>query len=238
MQAGTAVALPRATVTGRNRVAVFGIGRGDLLVAPIQRVFGPRIVFGSDLPMREVEAGVDFAIVVEAQGDTDAFLAAAARAFQSGIACLGVRILCHEVLIGPLAIPARAGCVNCARERMLAAAAPPNATPSRRRLRRTCRLWLRYLRANFARSDSAGGIVAVGGPRHDHQNGYRSFLHPPRDPVVPLRRMRRRCRVPQDRFERTNDFRRASAGAGTPGTRRMVGLADRDHLPPTCSFPG
>lgn len=123
-QAGPPAALRRAAVSRSKRVVVFGIGPGDAFAAPMRRFLGPGVVFCSELPAPAGATGFDLAVAVEAQDRAGSVLAAAAWAFQSGIACLGVRIGAGEISVGPLALPARAGCLNCVRERMLAASAP------------------------------------------------------------------------------------------------------------------
>lgn len=100
---------------------MFGIGPGDAFAAPIRRFLGPGVIFCSVLPAPAGGPPFDLAVAVDVPDRSDSVLAAAAWALQNGVACLGVRIHTGEIMVGPLALPARAGCINCARERMFAA---------------------------------------------------------------------------------------------------------------------
>ena len=64
------------------------------------------------------------AIAVEPRGCQEDALALMRWALDAGIPCLAVRIDAGEFMVGPWAVPGKAGCSNCARERLLAASVP------------------------------------------------------------------------------------------------------------------
>jgi ribosomal protein S12 methylthiotransferase accessory factor len=106
----------------RSSVLVLGADRKEAFGRSLAKAFGTAIRFlqnpnGSDFQDAELAVGISRA------GDRDEQLGFAASTRGSGLPALGVILGAGEALIGPLALPGRAGCGRCAWERLTAAAA-------------------------------------------------------------------------------------------------------------------
>lgn len=84
------------------------------------KAFGASIRFLPDL-IDARDPAADLAVGVSTIGDEDGQRAFAAWAQNAGVPALGVVLGIGEALIGPLALPGRAGCGRCAWERRIAA---------------------------------------------------------------------------------------------------------------------
>lgn len=121
----TAPAAPRCPVPGLKQIIIFGVSPGHTLAAPIRRFLGPHTSFSPDLSPPSKNAACDLAVAIETIDRQAADLSIVRWALDSGVPCLGVRLDPSEFLIGPLTLSGQAGCLNCARERLLAVSPPP-----------------------------------------------------------------------------------------------------------------
>jgi ribosomal protein S12 methylthiotransferase accessory factor len=108
-------------------IRIIGARPEDALGRRLKKAFGDAAVFSSlaSPPTKTV----DLAIGIFKGSDHQALLAFAERAHVAGGVSLCVQLRESEVLIGPLALPNRAGCGRCAFERMTAAAAGSEPIP-------------------------------------------------------------------------------------------------------------
>ena len=121
----TAPAAPRCPVPGLKQIVIFGVSPGHPLAAPIRRFLGPHTSFYPDLAPPRKNDACDLAVAIQTSDCQAANLSVVRWALDSAVPCLGVRIDPSEFIIGPLAVPGQAGCLNCARERLLAASPSP-----------------------------------------------------------------------------------------------------------------
>jgi ribosomal protein S12 methylthiotransferase accessory factor len=101
----------------------------------MREAFHSKVRFCSDFPPVSFDTRADLAIGVYQSGDIRSFRAFSEWASAAKLPALSVGIGADEAVIGPLALPDRAGCGHCAQERMAAATAsyssPADVPPSR-----------------------------------------------------------------------------------------------------------
>jgi ribosomal protein S12 methylthiotransferase accessory factor len=113
---------PRAirSTSSLTSLLVAGVAPEAALGRSLAKAFGAAVRLVAELP---ADLSADLAVGISAAKDEKEQRAFAARAYEAGVPALGVVLKAGETLIGPLALPGRAGCGNCARERIRAAAA-------------------------------------------------------------------------------------------------------------------
>ena len=102
---------------------ICGIAADSALGQVLAGAFGSSARFLPDLLTVGLPPSADLAIGVHYEGDHHAADTFEAWALSVGVPALSVRLEASEPIIGPLALPGRAGCGYCARARMTAAAA-------------------------------------------------------------------------------------------------------------------
>ena len=104
-------------------ILIFGVGCDDALALALSTAFGPAISFVEALPGSDSSPAFHLAIGVCAKGDEQRGRAFDEWAQSRRIPALTVKLGADEAFIGPLALPGRPGCGQCASARLTAAAA-------------------------------------------------------------------------------------------------------------------
>jgi ribosomal protein S12 methylthiotransferase accessory factor len=102
---------------------ISGIAADSALGQILGRGPGLSARFVPDLVVGDLCPAADLVIGVHREGERDAAERFDAWAQRTGVPALSVRLGAAEAVIGPLAVPGRAGCGACARARMVAAEA-------------------------------------------------------------------------------------------------------------------
>src|SRR4051794_8014869 len=103
-------------------ILVIGDGLQEAFRPPLQAALGAAVKFLPSLPEAASEPIAGLAVGVYGVEDDSGQEAFARWAQARRIPALSLQLGADEALIGPLALPARAGCWNCARVRRIAAA--------------------------------------------------------------------------------------------------------------------